>query len=238
MSEKVAVLLAGGKGTRLQPYTTSIPKPLVTVGQYPIAEIVVRQLKKNGFTSVFFAVNHLAHLITDYFGNGERFGMKFRYYQEMEPLGTMGPLRAMQDELPSNFLVMNGDVLTDISFSAFLSAHEQGGCLFTIASKERTHTIDYGILEADENNVLSGFHEKPTIPYLVSMGVYAVSKKVLCDIPENTYFGFDNLMLSLLAQNKKVNVHRYDGYWNDIGRPDDYIRAIEDYETLKGTFSS
>lgn len=233
---KVAVLLAGGKGTRLRPYTTNVPKPLVSVGQYPIAEIVVRQLKKNGFTDVFFAVNHLSHLIEDYFGGGERFGMSFHYYRELIPLSTMGPLRAMQDDLPENFLVMNGDVLTDISFSGLLQRHIQSGVIFTIASKERTHTVDYGVLSVDESNALSGFQEKPDISYFVSMGVYAASKAVLEEIPENTFFGFDHLMNTLLQKKKRIDVFRYNGYWNDIGRPDDYIAALEDIETLKETF--
>jgi len=234
--KKVAVLLAGGKGTRLMPYTAGIPKPLVAVGEYPIAEIVVRQLKKNGFTNIFFAVNHLSHLIEDYFGTGERFGMEFNYYRELIPLSTMGPLRAMQDDLPENFLVMNGDVLTDISFANLLNEHSRSNAIFTIASKERVHNIDYGVLHIDETNALSGFQEKPDISYLVSMGVYAANKAVLTEIPENTFFGFDHLMETLLKKKKRVNVFRYDGYWNDIGRPDDYISALEDIETLKGTF--
>lgn len=236
MCDRVAVLLAGGKGTRLMPYTTNIPKPLVSVGLYPIAEVVIRQLKKNGFSHVYFAVNHLADLIQEKFGDGAGYGMEFRYFQERIPLGTMGPLYAMRDALPDNFIVMNGDVLTDLPFGTFLDEHVQSGSLFTIASKERTHTIDYGILHLNAQDELIGFEEKPSVPFHVSMGVYAANKAILSDIPENEYFGFDHLMLSMLKQNKPVRVVRYGGYWNDIGRPDDYIRAIEDIDSLKGTF--
>lgn len=236
MCDRVAVLLAGGKGTRLMPYTTSIPKPLVSVGLYPIAEIVVRQLKKNGFTDVYFAVNHLADLIREKFGDGSAYGMRFRYFREDTPLGTMGPLQTMRADLPENFIVMNGDVLTDLPFGSFLEEHIRAGSLFTIASKERTHTIDYGILHLGAHDELTGFEEKPSLPYQVSMGVYAANRKVLEDIPAGVYFGFDHLMLSLLEQKKPVRVVRYGGYWNDIGRPDDYLRAIEDVDSLKGTF--
>ena len=235
MSKRVAVLLAGGKGSRLLPYTISIPKPLVSVGQYPIAEILVRQLKKNSFTHVFFAVNHLSHLIEEHFRE-ERFGIYFRYYREKKPLSTMGPLKAMQSELPDDFLVMNGDVLTDISFEGLLTEHINNKALFTIASKERTHNVDYGVLHAEEN-ILTGFDEKPDISYLVSMGIYAMNKSVLDEIPVDTFFGFDHLMKLLLQQKKPVSIYKYPGYWNDIGRPDDYICALEEIENLRETFT-
>jgi NDP-sugar pyrophosphorylase family protein len=218
------------------PYTAGIPKPLVAVGDYPIAEIVVRQLKKNGFTNIFFAVNHLSHLIEDYFGTGERFGMEFSYYRELKPLSTMGPLHLMQSDLPENFLVMNGDVLTDLNFAELLETHTKSGAVFTIASKERVHNVDYGVLHVDETNALCGFQEKPDIAYLVSMGVYAATKAVLAEIPADTFFGFDHLMAALLQGKKRVNVFRYNGYWNDIGRPDDYLSALNDIDKLKDTF--
>ena len=236
MCEKTAVILAGGKGTRLRPYTLAIPKPLVAVGDYPIVEIVIRQLRLNGFTNIIFAVNHQAEIIRAYFGDGKRLGVKIEYVLERKPLGTMGPLCAMTDMLPENFLVMNGDVLTDLKFGDFLSAHIRSKALYTISGYERTQKVDFGVLHVNDEGNLCGFEEKPTLDYLVSMGVYALNKKVLEYIPQDEYFGFDQLMHRLLDAGEDVRVAPHNGYWNDIGRPSDYEQATQDIDSLKGTF--
>ncbi len=233
-NEKCAVILAGGKGTRLRPYTLAFPKPLVPVGEYPILEIIIRQLANNGFNKIFIAVNHQADLIMAYFGDGSKFGIKIVYSLEKKPLSTMGPLLLM-DNLPDNFLVMNGDVLSDISYNDFLAAHIKSENLFTISAYKRKQQVDYGVLHV-ENECLMGFEEKPVLDYLVSMGVYAVSKEALNFIPEDTYFGFDDLMRVLLQKRKKVDVKLYEGYWLDIGRPDDYQQAIDKFEQEKDHF--
>lgn len=232
---KRAIILAGGRGTRLQPYTVVLPKPLMPIGEYPILEVVVRQLVNSGFDHITMAVNHQAELIKAFFCDGARWGIKIDYSLEDKPLGTIGPLRLIND-LPEHFLVMNGDILTDMDFSAFYSAHVAAGCLFTISSYRRQQSIDYGVLETDGEQRLVVFREKPKTEYEVSMGVYMVSRKVLDIVPCGVSYGFDNLMLDLIATKQDVRVQLFDGYWLDIGRPDDYRQAIEEFETMKARF--
>lgn len=236
MCEKVAVLLAGGKGTRLMPYTLTIPKPLVSVGNYPILEIILRQLKLSGFKKIYIAVNHMANMIKEYFGDGSRIGLDIQYFLETQSLGTMGPLTNMTEYLPDNFLVMNGDILSDINFAEFLEDHRRSDAIFSISAKQRELKVDYGVLHTDEHGLLCRMEEKPVLQYLVSMGIYAVNKSVLQYIPYNKYFGFDDLMEELIKANQPVRVSKFNGYWNDIGRPEDYERAIKDVDSLSATF--
>ena len=232
-----AVILAGGKGTRLRPYTVVLPKPLMPIGEYPILEVIVRQLVQHGFDHVTMAVNHQAELIRAFFQDGAKWGINIDYSLEDKPLSTMAPLRLIND-LPGNFLVMNGDILTDLSFSDFYKEHVSKNNIFTISSHAREQKIDYGVLEADANGYLSGFKEKPSSRYLVSMGVYMVSRRALDFIPEGQSYGFDNLMLDLIAAAQPATVRKFDGYWLDIGRPDDYMQAIEEFEQMKSRFLS
>ncbi len=234
MSQKRAVILAGGKGKRLRPYTLVLPKPLMPIGEYPILEVVVRQLIKNGFNHISMAVNHQASLIKTFFGNGEKWSVKIDYFEEKEPLGTMGPLTNIED-LPDNFLVMNGDILTDLDFGSFYEEHTKENSIFTISASERVQKIDYGVLEEDENGYLKGFQEKPNIDFLVSMGIYMLNRKVINMFPK-TFYGFDSLMLDLLQNKQNVSIKKFSGYWLDIGRPDDYEKAIEDFDKMKNTF--
>lgn len=230
-----AVVLAGGKGTRLRPYTIVLPKPLMPIGEFPILEVIVKQLKQHGFDHVTMAVNHQAEIIQAFFGDGEKWGIRIDYSLEDKPLSTMGPLRLIKD-LPSDFLVMNGDVLTDLDFSKFADFHVDGGHLFTISSYEREHTIDYGVLEPDRSGRLSGFREKPKVRYEVSMGVYMVNRDVLDFIPGDRPYGFDSLMLDLIAANNPAVIRRHEGYWLDIGRPDDYALAIDEFDKMRARF--
>jgi NDP-sugar pyrophosphorylase family protein len=229
-----AVILAGGKGTRLRPYTVVLPKPLMPIGEYPILEVVIRQLATHGFEHISLAVNHQAELIKAFCGDGSRWGVHIDYSLEQHPLGTMGPLRLLQD-LPSHFLVMNGDVLTDLDYSAFFDAHSSADSLFTISSYVRQHTIDYGVLRTTDH-VLREFSEKPTASYEVSMGVYMISREVVDFIPEARQYGFDELMNDLLRAHRRVDVRPFDGYWLDIGRVDDYAQAIEEFGSLRARF--
>ena len=232
---KHAIILAGGKGTRLRPYTVVLPKPLMPIGEYPILEVIVRQLVTHGFDQITMAVNHQAELIKAFFGNGEKWDIKINYSLEDKPLSTMGPLKLITG-LPDNFLMMNGDILTDLNFGAFYEEHVAANRQFTISSYKRHQLIDYGVLELDENSNLTAFVEKPKKDYEVSMGVYMVNKKVLELIPSGTPYGFDHLMLDMLNHNRSVTVKTFDGYWLDIGRPDDYMQAIEQFETMKDHF--
>ena len=231
---RCAVIMAGGKGTRLKPYTMVIPKPLVPVGQYPIMEIVIRQLAKGGFDRIIIAVNHQAELIETYFGDGSKYGLSIEYSLETKPLSTMGPLRLMKD-LPDDFLVMNSDILTDLDFASFLEEHKNSGRIFTISSYKRVQNVEYGVLH-EKNGILTDFTEKPKLNYLVSMGIYAASSRVLEYIPPNTFFGFDNLMTKLLESKESVGIRLHAGYWLDIGRPDDYQLATDEFENRKEFF--
>jgi NDP-sugar pyrophosphorylase family protein len=228
---KRAVVLAGGKGTRLRPYTVVLPKPLMPLGEYPILEVIVRQLASQGFDHITLAVNHQANLIKAFFGNGEQWEVRIDYSLEMQPLSTIAPLCLIPD-LPDDFVLMNGDVLTDLDLQLLFREHVQNHHLFTIAASRRKHTIDYGVLQVNGNR-LTGFQEKPAVEYLVSMGVYVVNRGVLAHVPPGRKYGFDDLMMDLLAQNQPVHVEPFDGYWLDIGRPDDYIQAIDDFDARK-----
>lgn len=230
-TERSAIILAGGLGSRLRPYTVVLPKPLMPIGESPILEVIIKQLAHHGFKRIILAVNHQAHLLRAFFGDGSRFGVAIEYSLETQPLGTMGPLRLV-DTLPENFIVMNGDVLCDLDFNKFFEDHERENRLFTISASKREQLIDYGVLGCEDGRLVQ-FTEKPRTPYLVSMGVYCVSRRVLDWVPENKPFGFDQLMLAFLAEGHKVNVEPHDGYWLDIGRPDDYFRAVEEWPTLK-----
>lgn len=232
---KRAVILAGGKGTRLRPYTVVLPKPLMPVGDYPILEVIIRQLAHYGFSHITITVNHQADLIRAFFGDGSKWKIKIDYSFEDKPLSTMGPLSLIPD-LPEHFLVMNGDILTDLDYGNFYENHVRKNALFSISSARREHTNLYGVLEKNEKNQLSDFVEKPKQSFLVSMGVYLVSKEALKFIPSNQAFGFDQLMLKFLELKKEVCIEEFSGYWLDIGRPDDYIQAIEEFEAMKFSF--
>lgn len=230
-----AIILAGGKGTRLRPYTIVLPKPMMPIGELPILELIIRQLANHGFTHVTMAVNHQAEIIMAYFGDGRKWDIQIDYSLESKPLNTMGPLRQIED-LPEDFLVMNGDILTDLSFSELYDHHVRARNIFTISSYSRKQLIDYGVLEVGPDHKLSGFREKPTLDVEVSMGVYMANRAVLELIPPDTAYGFDQLMLDLLAAGRPAATRRFDGYWLDIGRPDDYNQALEEFEPMRARF--
>lgn len=232
---KRAIILAGGKGTRLRPYTVVLPKPLMPLGDYPILEVIIRQLAAAGFDHITLTVNHQADLIKTFFGTGEKWNIKIDYSLEDQPLSTMGPLSLIKD-LPSHFLVMNGDILTDLDFGAFYDFHSKGDQLFTISSFLREHINLYGVLETNDQHTLVDFKEKPITKFEVSMGIYMLSKAVMEFIPYNKSYGFDHLMLDLIAAGKNAKVKQFNGYWLDIGRPDDYMIAIDEFEKNKNIF--
>jgi NDP-sugar pyrophosphorylase family protein len=223
-----AVVLAGGQGSRLRPYTVVLPKPLMPIGEYPILEVILRQLSAQGFDRVTLAVNYQAEIVRAFCGDGSRWGIGIDYSLEKIPLSTIAPLRLIGD-LPENFLLMNGDVLTDLAMGELYEEHVQEKRQFTIAASERTNIVDYGVLHAQENRLV-GFEEKPRFQYLVSMGVYILNRSVLEHVPAGQKYGFDNLMLDMLAHQQSVHVERHSGYWMDIGRVDDYMRAVEEFD--------
>ena len=233
---KHAVILAGGKGTRLYPYTVTFPKPLVPVADMPILEIVIRQLKKAGFTHITMAVGHLAELLMAYFGDGSKWDVVIRYSREDKPLGTVGPLKLIPDLDQAPFLVMNGDVLTDLDYQQLWSYHQQEECAVTIASHTRDVRIDLGVLTVRDDYQLSGYLEKPVYHYQVSMGIYIFSPQVLQYVPDNEYYDFPTLILQLLQKEQCVKVYPFAGYWLDIGRPDDYAEATAQFQALRAKF--
>lgn len=227
-----AVILAGGKGVRLRPYTSTLPKPLVPIGdQYSILEIVLLQLSRQGFTSITLAIGHLGHLIRAYVGDGSRWGLRIDYATEESPLGTIGPLLSL-DELPQDFLVMNGDILTDLCFGELLATHRAAGARLSVATYRREVKIDFGVLTTSEGKIVE-FAEKPVLDYRVSMGVYALNRAVLAKYTPGLPLGFDELVLDLLADGAWPLDYAFDGYWLDIGRPDDYDRANAEFDALR-----
>ena len=229
-----AVILAGGKGVRLRPYTTALPKPLVPIGdQHAILEIVLRQLAAAGFSTCTLAIGHLGHIIRAYVGNGSQWGLRVGYSSEDSPLGTMGPLLTMMDRLPEHFLVMNGDVLTDLDYGDVLRQHTESAAPLTVATYARKVAIDFGVLTTESGRV-TGFAEKPSMDYRVSMGVYGLSRNTLAEYTPGLPLGFDELMLDLLKAGDPPHAYEFDGYWLDIGRPDDYDRANAEFTTHRG----
>jgi NDP-sugar pyrophosphorylase family protein len=227
-----AVILAGGRGVRLRPYTTSLPKPLMPIGdRYSILEIVLTQLSDQGFTDVTLAIGHLGHLIRSFIGDGSRWGLHVRYLDEDQPLGTMGPVLRLLDHLPANVLVMNGDILTDMNYAELLTTHQNGTHPLTIATYQREVNIDFGVLDVESEQVVA-FREKPTHHYQVSMGVYGVSTAALRRYETGRHFGFDDLVLDLLGLKTPPGSFAFNGFWLDIGRPDDYDRANDEFATL------
>jgi NDP-sugar pyrophosphorylase family protein len=220
-----AVILAGGKGTRLKPYTTVFPKPLMPINDKPILEIVIRQLKLHGFGEVIITVGHLSELIITFFGDGSKFGVEIDYSREDKPLGTAGGLGLIKKELNETFLMMNGDVLTTLDFSDLVNYHKRNGAIATIALNKRDVYIDFGVVEVDKANNIVGYTEKPKMDYLVSMGVYIFEPRVLEYIKLTKYLDFPDLIKRLISNGEIVNGYVYDGYWLDIGRPDDYEKA-------------
>lgn len=233
MSGPHAIILAGGRGTRLRPYTTTIPKPLVPIGdESAILEIVLRQLAANGIRRVTIAIGHLGELIRAYVGSGEQWDLEVDYATETRPLGTMGPVVAILDRLPDRFLVLNGDILTDLRFSALLDAHAASDAPLTIATYRRKVEIDFGVLTVESGRVVA-FREKPSLDYEVSMGVYALSHATLEPYPVGEPLGFDRLVLDLLAAGRMPAAYPVEGYWLDIGRPEDYDRANAEFAGLR-----
>ena len=227
-----AVILAGGKGTRLKPYTTVFPKPLMPIRDKPILEIVVQQLKSYGFDEIILAVGHLAELIMTFFNDGSKYGVRIKYAREDKPLGTAGPLALMKEELNETFLMMNGDVLSTLDYFDLVNYHKRNEAIATIALKKRTVKIDFGVPEVDGGNNVVGYTEKPEIEYLVSMGVYVFEPPVLDYIKPDEYLDFPDLIKKLISNGETVKGYIYDGYWLDIGRPDDYERANNEIDEI------
>jgi len=227
-----AVILAGGKGKRLEPYSTVLPKPLMPVGDMPIMEILIRQLKRAGFDDIYIACGHLAELIKSYFNDGKKWGVNITYSVEDKELGTVGPLKLLKKELDEPFITVNGDILTDMNFRDIFRYHIIHGGPMTLGVTKRQVYVDFGVIELDENTV-KNYKEKPVLEYYVSMGVYVFTPYVIRIIPEDKKFDIPDLVDSLMLQNLKVFTYYYEGFWLDIGRKEDAILAQEEFEKRK-----
>jgi len=230
-----AVLLAGGEGTRLRPYTTVLPKPLMPVGDRPIMDVIVRQLRHAGAARITVATGYLAELIEVFFGDGSKYGIPIDYFREDEPLGTAGAL-ALIEGLDDHFLVMNGDVLTDLDYGRFVESHRSSGAVATVATQQREVEISLGVLRfenaADPTRV-TDYLEKPRIDYQASMGVYCFSPEIVTVMEPGRRLDFPDLVLRLLKRGLTVRAWPSTDYWRDIGRHDDYELALDDFARMR-----
>ncbi|MCB2209925.1 NTP transferase domain-containing protein [bacterium] len=231
-----AVILAGGRGTRLAPYTYVIPKPLMPISDMAILEVILYQMKRSGINKVVLTVGHLANLIQAFFQDGHKYDLDISYSHETKPLGTAGPLAQVED-LTSTFMVCNGDVLTMMHFRELIDFHHKNGGICTIAMHERKHQVDLGIIEQNNGNYeVSNYVEKPTFEYKVSMGLYIFEPAVLKYIPNGEYLDFPDLVLKLLRNGEKVIGYPYSGYWMDLGNHEDYDQANKDFDKMRSQF--
>ncbi len=221
-----AVIQSGGKGARLKPYAMVLPKPLMPVGSKPVLELLLKWLRRNGTRDAYITTGYLGHLIRTVCGDGRQWDLRIKYTEEPQPLGTIGGLTMLRDELSSTFLVVNGDVLTDLNINAFAAWHHQHGSALTIACTKRIIHTDFGIIEDDGGRV-TRFQEKPILTHLVSMGVYCMEPAVLDDIAAGVPFGFDDLMFCMLGRGLPVSTFVHNGLWLDIGRVEDFQKAQE-----------
>jgi len=236
MSKKIqAIILAGGKGSRLRPYTTVLPKPLMPVDEYPIAEIIIRQLKTSGIENIVISTGHLAGLIESYFGKGKKWGVNIKYVRESKPLGTAGAIKCVQ-KLEDNFLVINGDILTDMNFKELLKTHKSNKSLATIAIKERKVKTDFGVIEHDQHGNLIDYIEKPEHKSYVSMGVNMFHKRCKKYIQKDEYIGIPELILRMRHAKEKIKCFQTKALWLDLGRLDDFNSAQDVFVKYKHKF--
>ena len=218
------VIQAGGKGMRLRPYTTVLPKPLLPVGSKPVLELLLGWVRRNGSRDVYITTGYLGHLIRAFCGDGHQWDLRITYSEEHEPLGTIGALNLLRKDLKEPFLVINGDVLTDLNIGAFARSHRASGSTLSVATMQRSIRIDFGVIEV-ENGKITHFREKPRLSHLVSMGIYYMEPEILQYIPRGIPFGFDDLVFRMLEVKAPVNAFQHNGFWLDVGRIEDFQKA-------------
>ena len=223
-----AIIQAGGKGTRLRPYTLVLPKPLMPMGDIPIIEVLLKWLRRWGIKDIWITVGYLHGLIRALCGNGCQWDMNINYSEESEPLGTIGPLRLIKNHLDETFLTINGDIISDLNLHDFIKYHRSHAGLVTVAVTDKIIKMDLGVLRGN-NSRMEGFHEKPANKYTVSMGIYCMDPKILDLIPDNVPYGFDDLMYTMLEKEMHVYMYRHEGLWLDIGREEDFRNAQKSF---------
>jgi len=231
MENRQAVVLAGGLGSRLRPFTQIIPKPLLPVGDRSVLEIQIAHLRESGVKEVFLATGYKSPLFESYFGDGSKFGVTLHYSFEDKPLGTAGPLSLIKDKLRAPFVVLNGDILTNLDFGRAIRFHEEQGCWFTVISKQVIFPTSYGSLVREGPRVIA-MEEKPDLRIEVMTGIYVLSPEALGLIPTNEKFGMDQLVHAFIAKRFPIACYRMEEYWLDIGRMEDYEKAVTQYESL------
>lgn len=227
-----AVILAGGEGQRLLPYTASLPKPMMPIGNKPILEVIVRQLRDLGIEEILLAAGYLEELIRTYFGDGSQFGVPIRYSREDAPLGTAGPLSLVRQHLTEPFLLINGDILTDLNLHGLVEFHHTHANDVTLALANRKQLIDFGVVRLDGAGRFHAWDEKPVLEYLVSMGIYVMDPKVLAMLEDNKFLNLPDYITSLHESGTRIGGYVHEGYWLDIGRREDYELACRDAGSL------
>lgn len=224
----IAIIQAGGKGTRLRPYTLALPKPLMPVGDLPVIEVLLKWLRRWGIRKTWITLGYLGGLIRSLCGDGCQWDLEIKYSEEIEPLGTIGPLSQIKDCLKEPFISINGDIISDLNLREFIAFHRSHGGLISVAVTERQVKVDLGVLEGD-NGTMVGFKEKPLMKFTVSTGIYCMEPKLLELIPSNVPFGFDDLMYEMLELRLPVHMYRHEGLWLDIGREEDFRHAQDNF---------
>lgn len=230
------VIMAGGKGTRLRPFTTVFPKPLMPIGDVPIMDVVIRQLRHFGCTNITIATGYLAELVLAYLGDGSQYGLKLRYVREKAPLGTIGALSLVRNEANASYLVLNGDVLSTINYEHLVRHHRATGAMVTVATYRRPASIDKGVLTIDPSGRITEFVEKPTHYNSVAMGIYVFEPEIINYIVPGVRLDVPDLIQKLLLERVPVQSYMFDGYWLDIGLPADYEKAVADFQTHRASF--
>ncbi|ECK7466509.1 TPA: nucleotidyltransferase family protein [Campylobacter jejuni] len=222
------IIMAGGLGSRLKELTKDTPKPMLKVGKKPILESIVQRLKNQNFENFIFCVNYKKQIIEDYFQKGQKFGVKISYIKERKKLGTAGALSLIKQEFKESFIVMNADILTELDFNDLLKAHKKSKALMSVCVREFEQQIPYGVI-TQKQGFIENIEEKPTQKFLVSAGIYVLENEILNLIAKNEYLDMPEL-IKLVLQKGKVNTYIINDYWIDIGRPDEFLKANEDFK--------
>ena len=230
-----AAILCGGEGTRLRPLTYAVPKPLLPLGSKPILEVTISNMKKQGFRTFYLMVNYKADMIKSYFGSGSNFEVDIEYYEEKEPRGTAGPLSQLKEKIDSPIVALNADLLTSLKFEQLMKFHNDKKADLTVALKQFERKIAYGVVDIDDSSLIKGVREKPTLTFLVNSGIYVVSPSALDLIPEEGIYAMTTLIEDALSNEMTVAGYEFTDAWRDIGRMDDYMKALNDLENGEET---
>ena len=223
-----AVILAGGLGERLRPFTQAIPKPLLPIGEQSLLELQIQRLAEAGCQKVFIATNYKSNYVRNFIGDGSQFGIELECSEEAKPLGTCGPLGLLRDQLDAPFIMMNGDILTTLDFRRFYETGVRNDGPLTVATKKIRTPFNFGSVGTEGNRIVK-IEEKPELVFEIVAGIYLMKPELLARIPDDTWYGVDKLMQELLADGVPVMRYAMREYWLDIGQLDDYSQAEEAY---------